>query len=76
MQRSRGCCSKTSTRGGRFTGAMRCGWRDRSWPSSVVRMAEAVLEADDRQLLPRVVDLLETALEPNAASNAARKRLR
>ncbi|HMI92042.1 MAG TPA: hypothetical protein VK509_11790 [Polyangiales bacterium] len=39
--------------------------------SSVVRMAEAVLEADDRQLLPRLVELLDAASEPNAA----RKRL-
>ena len=39
--------------------------------SSVVRMAEAVLEAGDRELVPRLVELLDAALEPNAASNAA-----
>jgi hypothetical protein len=43
--------------------------------SSLVRTAEAVLEADDPQLLPRLVELLDAALEPNAASSAARKRL-
>jgi hypothetical protein len=44
--------------------------------SSVVRMAEAVLEADDRQLVPRLVELLVAALEPNVRDRAGRRRFR
>jgi hypothetical protein len=42
--------------------------------SAAVRMAAAVLEADDRQLVPRLVDLLDAALEPTPVTTAARKR--
>jgi hypothetical protein len=35
--------------------------------SAVVRLAGAVLEADDRQLLPRLVDLLDAVHQPMAS---------
>jgi hypothetical protein len=34
--------------------------------SQAVRAAEAVLEADDRGLLPRLVELLQATIEANA----------
>jgi hypothetical protein len=39
-------------------------------------MAEAVLEADDRQLLARLVELLDAVLELSSANGAARKHSR
>jgi hypothetical protein len=44
--------------------------------SATARMAEAVLEANDRQLLPRLVDLLDAALGAMALGSASSKTAR
>jgi integrase len=41
--------------------------------STAVRAAEAVLEADDRDLIPRLVELLNAVLVDHASRDAARK---